>query len=88
MPTYSSPEAAAIADVPHRYARVLVSHRLGEAASVLVAENEPPVVHYHLAVVRRQDDGWKVLASSGSLHNVEELWVTLDEPETGRSGRG
>lgn len=83
MVTYPSAEAAAIADVPSRFARVLLSHRAGEAASVLVAENEPPVVHYYLAVLRRQDDGWRVLASSGSLHDGdEELWVALDESET------
>jgi hypothetical protein len=83
MATYPSPEAAAVADVPSRFARVLLSHRLGEAASVLVAENEPPVVHYYLAVLRREGEGWRVVASSGSLHDGdEEMWVALDQPES------
>lgn len=81
-PRYPSAEAAALADVPSRFGRVLLRYQQDDYAIVLLEENEAPVLHYYFGIMERDAEGWREVAYSG------DLAFQLEEDSETRQYRG
>jgi hypothetical protein len=85
---YPTPEAAALEQIPERYARVLgasVSPN-GEYAMVLLGTNEPPRLYPYQVLCEREPDGWlestsgngSGWSSTSGRDDPEQFGVTTD----------